>query len=90
MLNQTIAQAIAPFALPYTPEQQEVLRRIDFNIQMFREYTPTPSRSERLADFINQRAELCQYFSGFIARKQLSYFAREWISDMPEWGYARS
>lgn len=90
MLNQTIAQALAPFALGYTPEQQAVLEKIDFNIEMFRSYEPTPSRAERLAGFISQRAELCQYFSGFISRKQLSYFAKEWLFAMPEWGYARS
>lgn len=90
MLNATIAQCLKPFALSYTPEQQETLDRIDFNIEMFRSYAPTPSRSERLAGFISQRAELCQYFSGFISRKQLSYEAKQWIFKMPEWGYARS
>lgn len=90
MLNATIAESIAPFALAYTPEQQAVLDKIDFNIKMFQGYKPTPSVTERLAGFVSQRAELCQYFSGFISRKQLSYFASEWLFVMPEWGYARS
>lgn len=90
MLNATIAESLAPFALSYTPEQQAVLDKIDFNIKMFQGYKPTPSVTERLAGFVSQRAELCQYFSGFISRKQLSYFASEWLFVMPEWGYARS
>ena len=90
MLNQTIAQSLAPFALPYTPEQQQVLDKIDFNINMFRTGRQTPDVVERLAGFVTQRAELCQYFSGFISRKQLSYRAKDWLFVMPEWGYARS
>jgi hypothetical protein len=90
MLNATIAESLAPFALSYTPEQQAALDKIDVNIKMFRGYKPTQHVVDTLTGLVNQRAELCQYFSGFISRSQLSYPSAQWLFKMPEWGYARS
>jgi hypothetical protein len=63
----------------------KVLETVDFNIRMFSKYTSEFDR-QRLAKMIQEREEIEKMQQGKMEYTDMSYGAREWFSQMPEWG----
>jgi hypothetical protein len=63
----------------------KVLETLDFNINMFSKYTGSHAESN-LVDLKGQRQEVELFEQGEITFDQLSYRAREWFFEMPDWG----
>lgn len=78
-------------SLPDKEEQRRVLDKVDFNIKMFRRLAMNCAQChvERLKarsiEHEQLKSELVSYFSGKIERKQLTWPAKEYLFELPDW-----
>jgi hypothetical protein len=64
---------------------EKVLELLDFNINMFSGYKNESSKKS-LEEMIREREEIIKMQAGEIEYKDMSYGARNWFFEMPEWG----
>jgi len=65
---------------------ENVLDKIERNIDMFAEYRPTQYNRVVLAKLMSEKAQVLKMMSGHIEFKDMTYGAREWFGQMPSWG----
>jgi len=64
---------------------EKVLELLDFNINMFSKYNSESSK-KRLEEMIKEREEILKMQAGEIEYKNMSYGAKDWFFEMPDWG----
>lgn len=64
---------------------EQAIKKIDFNIDMFSKYQPTPHVVGTLQNLRNEREELLAWDKDPAVK--LSYHAKQWMFEMPAWGY---
>jgi len=65
---------------------ENVLDRIERNIDMFSDYSPNQYNRTVLAKLMSEKAQVLKMMSGHIEFKDMTYGAREWFGQMPSWG----
>jgi len=65
---------------------ENVLNRIESNIDMFAEYRPTQHNRMMLSKLMSEKSQVLKMMSGQIEFKNMTYGAKEWFGTMPSWG----